>query len=203
MSRVSYALLGLIIAVFAAWYFTFYAPNWFNGDRIIMVSRGENFSQIADTLSAKGVLSSKLLFQLAARWKKLTTRMQIGKYRFKSGMSNLQILEDLRYGTTIEWIAVSVPEGMTAERQARHFRRHLGIDSAKFMSFVKSPVLAKELGSESGTLEGYLFPSTYKFYWQTDERIIVQTMVQDFWKFYSDNKPGACSRFNYRGRDKN
>jgi UPF0755 protein len=187
MKKIQYGLLVFVLSCIAVWYLTFHAPNSFKGDRIVMVSRGESFSQIADTLAANGIISNKLFFNIAARWKKLTTRMQIGKYRFKSGMSNTQILEDLRYGTTIEWIAVSVPEGMTAQRQARHFRRHLGIDSAKFMSFVKSPILAKELGSESGTLEGYLFPSTYKFYWQTDERVIVRTMVEDFWKFYNDS----------------
>ena len=88
MKKTLYALFALVIAGFAAWYLTFYAPNWFEGDRIIMVSRGENFSQIADTLAAKGVLFNKQFFKLAARLKKLTTRMQIGKYRFKSGMSN-------------------------------------------------------------------------------------------------------------------
>jgi UPF0755 protein len=187
MKRLLYAFLALILAFVALWYLIFHAPNNFEGDRFVMISRGETFSQIADTLVAKGVIGNKLFFNVAARWKKLTTRMQIGKYRFKSGMSNIQILEDLRYGTTIEWIAVSVPEGMTAQRQARLFRRHLGIDSAKYMSYVRSPILAKELGSESGTLEGYLLPITYKFYWQTDERIIVQTMVDDFWKFYTDS----------------
>ncbi|MFI5252791.1 MAG: endolytic transglycosylase MltG [Bacteroidota bacterium] len=187
MKGFSYTVLILAAIALVFYYLLFYAPNNFEGDRIVVISRGENFSQITDTLEAKGVLSNKLFFELAARWRKFTTRIQIGKYRFKSGMSNTDILEDLRYGTTVEWITVSVPEGMTAQRQARVFRRHLGIDSSKFMSFVISPVLAKQFGSESLTLEGYLLPSTYKFYWQTDERVIVQTMVQDFWKYWNDS----------------
>ena len=180
-------LLLLVLAGGAFWYIIFYAPNNFEGDRIVTVSRGENFPQVLDSLYDKGVISNRLFFEIAARYLHRTTRIQIGRYHFKSGLSNSQILEDLQYGISVEWITVSVPEGMTSKRQARWYRRHLGIDSAKFMSFVLSPILAKELGSETETLEGYLLPGTYKFYWQTDERLIVRTMVEDFWRVYNDS----------------
>ena len=58
----------------------------------------------------------------------------------------------------------------------------LGIDSARFMELVHDTALARELGVGASSLEGYLMPATYHFYWQSDEGEIVRTLVGQFWK---------------------
>jgi len=168
-------------------YLTLWAPNTFENDRFIMVSKGETFLQVVSSLENAGILRSRLLFDAAGRWLDLTTKMQIGKYRFKSGMSNKEILEDLREGKTVELIGVTVPEGFRAVRQARLLAKNLGIDSARFMALVEDTALARRLHIPASTFEGYLMPSTYKFYWQTDEAEIVTAMVNEFWQVFNDS----------------
>jgi UPF0755 protein len=188
VKRILQRILVVLLALgLGAAYVTFLLPNTFQGDRFINVSKGETFHQVEAMLDTAGILRSKFFFEVAGRTLDLTTRMQIGKYRFRSGMSNTEILEDLRSGKTIEAITLTIPEGARATRQARILARHLGIDSSKFMSLVYDTSFARSLGIASSSFEGYLMPNTYKFFWQEDESEIIKTMVGEFWRVLDDS----------------
>jgi len=176
----------LVLGVFIL-YEILWGSNGFEGDRFIIVSKGETFQGVMDSLQNAGVIRSRMLFSVAGRMLDLTTRMQIGKYRFRSGMSNKDILEDLRYGKTIEPITVALPEGFRAARQARILAHQLGIDSTRFLKLVADPAFCRSVGVDAPTLEGYLMPATYKLYWQMDEEEILKILVGEFWKFFDDS----------------
>ncbi len=181
------SLIVLLVAAFltlAGAYAIFWAPNSFDGDRFITVSKGETFRQVLDSLDNAGVIHSRLLVDLAGRLSDYTTRMQVGKYRFKSGMSNLELLRDIRYGITTELILVTIPEGLRPSRQAHILAKHLGIDSARFVKLITDSALTRDLGIGSSSLIGYLMPATYKLYWQCDEEEIVRDMLREFWHVY-------------------
>ncbi|HUL44328.1 MAG TPA: endolytic transglycosylase MltG [Bacteroidota bacterium] len=168
-------------------YEIFWAPNWFDGDRFITVSKGENFRQVVDSLESAEIIRSRLLVDAAGRLSGYTTKMQIGKYRFKSGMSNLAILTDLRQGTTTELIIVTVPPGMKPTRLAHLLFKHLGIDSSRFLGLVNDSSFVHRLGIPANSLIGYLTPMTYKFYWQTDEESIAKELVTQFWGVFDSS----------------
>ncbi len=167
-------------------YEVLWSSNNFEGDRFITVSKGEYYGQVVDSLEKAGIIRSRMLFLAAGKIRGLTTKMQIGKYRFKSGVSNEDILQDLRHGTNIVMISVTIREGLKATRIARIFSKQAGIDSSRFMELVHNPELAKKFGIEQTSLEGYLMPNTYKVYWQSDEEDIIQAMVQEFWLAFND-----------------
>lgn len=168
-------------------YVILWAPNSFDGDRIVTVSKGDTFTAIEDTLVASGVVRNRLLFSLAARILGSTRRMQIGRYRFRPGMSNRSILEDLEFGKSAELVTVTVPEGYRARRIASIFGRNLGIDTAAFMELVADTTFIRGLGLDPPTLEGYLLPGTYHFYWQESEETVVAAMAGAFSGFFDDS----------------
>jgi UPF0755 protein len=184
-------LSSVVVAGLLLIYLILWAPNYFDGDRFVIVSKGENFSQVMDSLQKVEVVHTRWLFSAAGRMLGLTTRMQIGKYRFKSSMSNKDLLEDLRYGKTIESITVTLPEGMRASRDARILSHQLGIDSSRFMMFLHDTAFIGKLGVRAPSLEGYLFPRTYKLYWQQDESDIIKQLVLEFWTFFNDSLRGV------------
>ena len=188
--------IGAIAILFALYflYEMFWAPNGFHGDRFVIVSKGANFSQVADSLQKVGVIRNRLLFTLAGKILGYATRIQFGKYRFRGGMSNKEILLDLRFGYTVEPIIVRVPEGLRATRLARLLVRDLGIDSARFMTLVGDSAFASSLRLDAQTLEGYLMPNTYEFYWQADEKTIIEEMVDEFHRTVGDTlRSKVCS----------
>lgn len=177
-------VLGFLLFIF---YQIFWAPNKFAGERVITVSKGETFSQIVDSLEHSGVFRNRLLFELAGKLSGWTTRMQVGKYRFRSGISNFEILKVLRYGKSTEMIMVTIPEGYRNTQILKLLSRELKIDTTRFLSLVRDKDLMESLGVSALSLEGYLMPNTYKFYWQMDEKEIIIKMVESFWCFYNDS----------------
>lgn len=159
-----------------------WAPNNFENDKVFIVSKGETFAKVMDRLAEANVIRNKFLFKLAGKIHGTTTKIQIGKYRFRSGMSNVDILNDLATGTSIEAIIVSIPEGWTSKRIASVLAREAGIDSVRFMSLVYDEDFVEDFGFESHSFEGYLFPKTYRFYWQDDEKSIIEEFVKEFRK---------------------
>lgn len=192
--RLLLAFAAVVAAAAAGFWVVLWMPNTFTGDRFVIVSRGESFQQVIDSLEKAGVIRSRLTFSAAGRLRGLTTRMQIGKYRFKPGVSNSAILEDLQYGTTLEAIATTIPEGLRATRQAHFLARILGIDSARYVTLATDSAFARSLGIDAPTLEGYLAPDTYEFYWQADEAEIIATLVRHFQTVMTDSLKLAAER---------
>lgn len=178
--------------------YVLHAPNTFEGDpQEVTVSRGQSFAEVADTLLARGIIRSGALFSLTERMSGGGDRIHVGRYRFASGASNLEILESLREGRNTVALTVTLPEGLLARQQARILARTLGIDSARYMRLVTDRVFIDSLGIEARSLEGYLFPETYAFAWQPDEREVVRTQVGEFLKLFTDELRERARSFGW------
>ena len=175
-------LIGILLLYQILW-----APNNFDDDRVVTISKGMSFARVADSLAVAGVIRNRKLFELAGELLGMTRQMHIGKYLFHPGISNKGILDDLGTGESAMLIAVTVREGVRARTQARIFAREVGIDPAHFLQLVTDPQFVHSLGVKANSLEGYLLPDTYLFYWQTDEEQIIRRMVEGFQRFYVDS----------------
>lgn len=179
----------IIFMVFLFAYVVFWFPNTFDGasGKIVTVPRGSSFKAAIDSLNSAGVIRSGFTFKIAGRLLGSTKSIKVGKYLFHSGVSNTTILQDLQEGKSRMILPVAIPEGRRIVGIARRFSAELGIDSAKFVSICRDSAYVRQQGFEVGTLEGYLMPETYNFYWQTDEKEIVDQMVDGFKQFYVDS----------------
>jgi UPF0755 protein len=187
----------LVIAVGA--YFVAWGPNVFDGEneKILYVSRGRSFHAIVDSLEAKGIIRSRRMFELVARLTGGTDRLQVGKYLFSSGISNMDIYRALRSGKGSLIISATLPEGTTARVQARILAHHLGIDSARYMHLVRDPSFTHSLGVEAASLEGYLFPDTYGFSWEPAEDEVIRRQVAEFRQFFNDTLQQRASELGW------
>jgi UPF0755 protein len=196
--RAALTVAGVLIAAPAAillW--VLFGPNAFpgGGERVVFVSRGETFGAVADSLELKGIIRSRSLFMLVARILGGSGRVQVGKYAFRSGISNEELFVVLRSGKGNQLIHVTVPEGVRVRTQARIFARALGIDSARYARLAFDPAYARSLGVDEPSLEGYLLPDTYDFFWEQDEREIVRRQVDAFQRFFTDSLRARCGDF--------
>jgi UPF0755 protein len=179
------AIVALIL-LSGAW--LFWWPNRFDvPEKIVAISRGATFQAAVDSLVSDGVISNKRSFEYAGRFLGITKSIRVGRYHFKSGKSNLAILRDISEGLTNYPIPVRVGEGAKLRRVAGRFSRELGVDSTMFASLCTDAEFIKGLGLEEKSLEGYLLPDTYSFYWQTEERQIIKALVNSFRQFYVDS----------------
>ena len=179
---------GVAAFFILALYFLLFAPNNFEGDqKIVPIYRGEPFHHVVDSLSTYEVISHPLFFKLAGELINASNKIKVGRYVFRSGRSNWQILHNIIDGTSVVNPAVTVREGMRAAQIARLLHKNISIDSAKFMSYLSDTSLIGIPNSGAISLEGFLMPETYDFYWQMDEKAIIEEMLGEFRKFYVDS----------------
>jgi UPF0755 protein len=192
-------VLVLLILVGSLAYHAFWAPNSFSGRREISVtvSRGSTFKEISDTLAIEGVIENKQLFEIAGRILGWTTQMKVGKYVFADGISNYEILSSLQTGKSTVAISVTIPEGYTSREIAKLLSRRIGTDSSLFMRLVLDSSYAEELGVYDGSLQGYLMPDTYQFYWQMDEHEVIRDLVNQSEEFFDDSLAHRAEELGY------
>jgi UPF0755 protein len=197
--KISFVLIGISVFILAFAGYIFFMPNY-NEDikgKIVTISRGASFHTVADSLASAGVINNKWSFQLAGRLLGYTKIIKTGKYLFTSGQSNLAILKDIRTGTSRMIIPVTIPEGWRFEQIAHRYQRDLGIDEEKFIALCKDEKLIREHNISSNSLEGFLMPETYSFYWQTDEKEIIERMLEGFSRFFKDSLINQQNKSGY------
>ncbi len=194
-------LAGVVLIVGCSVYVfeLFFGGNEFAGaaEKTFYVARGEPFSAIVDSLKAQGIIRDEGRFVVVAKIYGGTSRLKVGKYVFHSGVSNSAVFLDLRSGRGNVLVSVTVPEGLTARGQARVFRRALGIDSARYVDLAYDENFVRSLGVDARSLEGFLFPQTYTFSWEQEERDIIRQQVEQFRAFYNDSLREQAAELNW------
>jgi UPF0755 protein len=182
--------LGAIAAVvLACAYYIFLLPNYYHDPKgkLVTISRGASFRVVVDSLVETGIIRNKWSFELAGRILGYTKSIKVGKYLFVSGQSNFDILCDINGGKSRLIIPVTIPEGWPLDKIAHRFEHDLGIDEKLFLSLCQNENFIYDQGINTKSIEGYLLPETYSFYWQTDEQEILVRILNGFKQFYNDS----------------
>lgn len=176
------ALVAIVISYIVYW------PNTFAPEKkIFLVSKGQTWEQIVEALEQEGIIRSRAMFEFTVTISRRGKQAHVGRYEFASGISNIDLYNNLRLGRGMVPITVTLREGRRAGAYARVLARSLGVDSAKVMQLVNDEQFARSLGVEASSLEGYLFPDTYFFGWQMEEEDILKRLVQQTFKVFNDS----------------
>ncbi len=177
-----------VLLLVSVLYFMLWESNDFDpSPKIVTVSRGESFSQVVDAFGSSGLISHPSLFRMSGKIFGYAGKIKVGKYSFQSGVSNREILAAISTGTSTANPSVTIYEGLRGTLIAKILKREVGIDSAKLVQLFGDTSLIPMKGHGASSLEGFLLPETYEFYWQVDEREIVRDMLAEFRKFFADS----------------
>lgn len=143
------------------------------------IKPGEGFSSINGRLRNEKLIKSAKLFHRYSQFKKVMTSFKSGDYLIKNGMTMANMIDLFVSGQSIT-IPVTIPEGRNIYEIGRILEEKSIVSYDDFIASAKDQTLAKELGLETETLEGYLYPDTYQFTRNTAARTVVQTMVRLF-----------------------
>ena len=129
-------------------------------DGLFSIDRGQNLSEISRRLQSEGFIRFAPLLDVLARVRGTQGDFKAGYYRIPRRAGTFAIHELLVQGSQ-KLGKVTIPEGWTAGKIARHLEA-LGLcPAADFLAAVRSPVLRTQFGIAGKTMEGYLFPDTY------------------------------------------
>lgn len=159
-------------------------------EKKVEVPSGTSAKKIASELKADGLIRSKTMFYLCARYSVFRVvfagtpapfSLKSGVYTISSSMSLAQIFETLSSGRQ-EFIRVVIPEGLTVSKIALRLE-DAGVCSAEdFKNSCRSPELLSEFQIPAEQFEGYLFPDTYFFTPEMNADSVVSMMAETFFE---------------------
>jgi UPF0755 protein len=145
---------------------------------LVELPRGTSTSRMASILSEHGVIARPWLF-LAARMVRRGARLQAGEYLFSKAASPLDVFGRIERGD-IYYMELLVPEGFNMFDVADAVGKLGVVSAAAFLEAARDPSLIRDLDPNAETLEGYLFPNTYRVYRRTTAREICRMMTNEF-----------------------
>lgn len=150
-------------------------------DLVFKVEHGDTFGKINQRLYEAGIIQNKRLFHHYAKYKNLLSKFRAGAYQIKSGSNMSEVLDVLVYGQPILH-SVTIPEGKNIYEVAKLLEAAGITKEIDFLEVVKSEQIISQFNISAPTLEGYLYPETYRFAPNTPARIVVKSMVDLFLK---------------------
>lgn len=152
--------------------------------RIIVVSEGTTFRQLAAMLENERLIASQWGFEVLGRLTLADRRIPAGEYALHAGMRPTEILRLLRNGHVVHY-PVTIPEGYTVAQIASLFEQKELADKAEFLGLARNRDFIRTQGLDVSSLEGYLFPNTYHVARHATSKEIISTMVADLWQAFT------------------
>jgi UPF0755 protein len=157
------------------------------------VPRGTSLSAVARRLEGQGLIRDARALGLLARWRGQAERLHAGEYELTSAASAGEILDTLVAGKVKHW-EVAIPEGLRIEAIAARLAEPGLVEADAFVAFAWDPANAEALGVAGPTLEGYLFPETYRLPRGLSTREVAKTLVDHFLQVWKTLEPLAGER---------
>ncbi|HYB74804.1 MAG TPA: endolytic transglycosylase MltG [Candidatus Sulfotelmatobacter sp.] len=157
------------------------APVGDRGDppRVVYVARGAGAGQIAGALAEAGIIRSRWAFLGLAILRGDVRRLKPGEYEFALPATLGAVVARMVEGRTIIHL-VTVPEGFTVRDLAGRLAAEGLADPGRIQALARDASFAGRLGLDEPSLEGYLFPDTYRLSRGMTEEEILALMVARF-----------------------
>ncbi len=157
------------------------------------IESGETALTVSSRLEEAGFIRDGNLFRVYMRYNGIDQRLAAGDFEISRSMSMKEIADVLQRAR-YEEIVFTVPEGMRAEEVADMLDVRNIMDGDSFLALVRSGSQAAQalgdypwLPAGLSTLEGYLFPDTYRLPVPATPNDLVQRMLDNFGQRVTDD----------------
>ena len=171
-------LVTALLAGGTGWYLLGQPYQGFDQEVFLDFEKGTSSSGMADTLASAGVIRGAWLFKML-RVLRPNARLQAGEYRFHEPASVGTVFDRIVRGDVF-YYEVTVPEGSNIFDVAKRLDQLGFIPGKEFLKIARQPTLIHDLSPDAPSLEGYLFPSTYRLTRRTTAAQVAKMMTDQF-----------------------
>lgn len=144
--------------------------------KIVVIPEGAAFQQVAGMLEEEQIIKSRSAFLWLGKSQDAERKIHPGEYELHAAMPPAEILSKL-VASRVVLHAVTIPEGYTISQIAEVFAEQQIADKVELIRLAHDKSFLKTLGVSADSLEGYLYPDTYRFPRPTTPKAVLKTMV--------------------------
>ncbi len=181
------ALAGLCcLGVFGLWARSLFLPVAPDAKpAAIVIPKGATPERIGTILESHGIVRSATAFRFYARYQGGAERIRAGHYMLSGSMSLARILQQLKSSPQADTgVRVTIPEGFTLKKIAETLQNKKIADADEFLRLATDKATLARLTADfplpKETLEGYLYPDTYRFKPNTPPLRVIEEMLANF-----------------------
>lgn len=180
---------GIILALFIVirLYRVIFLPSTDlpEGESIVLyIPEDADYEWLVEKLTEEEIIEDTGAFKWLAKRKKLSEKINTGRYRINAGMSNNEIINMIRSGRQ-EPLQFMFNHLRTLNDLAGVAGKILQPDSVEFAAYLNDPSIAESQGFTIEEFPAMFIPNTYEFYWTTGPEEFVERMKREYIAFWS------------------
>lgn len=152
---------------------------------LFTIAAGEGVATISKNLEEQELVQSPFYFKIYARLKDVDSRLQAGTYELLPTITIAQLVDRLAKGETLSnEKTITIVEGLTRQQIAEYLEGEEVATKEEFLhASTDAPIDTYSFlvdKPEKATLEGYLFPDTYRIFKDATAEDIVAKILETF-----------------------
>ncbi len=158
----------------------------------LYIHPGSSFEEVFATLQRDSVLRNNTSFRFIAKWMHYE-RPQVpsGRYLLKAGLSNYEIVSKLRIANQ-DPIRLTFRSARTLQELSGQLAKPLALDSIEILSELHRFATDSTDEITKENILSYFIPNTYLMYWDIPADKLLQRLLKEHRKYWSDAKRKAA-----------
>jgi UPF0755 protein len=179
-------LVALALVARAAWRYGDTPGGKAHGRVEVEIPKGATAGEVADRLAAAGLIGRPAVFRLYAGQRGVASRFKAGRYALEAPVTPKQIVDALVKGAADELVAVTIPPGKNLVEIAALLDAAGIAGKTEIIMRATDASFVASLGLVGGSLEGYLYPDTYRLRPRTPPAKALIPMVRRHRQVYDE-----------------
>ncbi|MFH0819580.1 MAG: endolytic transglycosylase MltG [bacterium] len=190
LKKIFIVVISLLVICFLISLYFFYSvvnpcPS-LKGVKEFIIDKGDGVNQISQKLKKEGFICSRLVFENYVWLIGKKNQFKAGRHFLPRDVNIRHLVNLLTSGQSLtNELTIKVLEGWTIDEIAEYLAKQKIVKKEDFLNAVKLPDdfhfdFLKEINSQNKTLEGYLFPDTYRIYQTATAQDIIKKMITNF-----------------------
>ncbi len=189
----AFGIAGGLLAGAVAYHYSLLEPVQANRDaqlQLFSVERGQGLGHVANRLEAAELIRDARAAALYGRIRGDQARLHAGEYELSPSWSVRTILDRITSGR-VKTYEIVLPEGLRTSEIALRLEATGLANAAAFEEATRDAAFAESLDIPQGSLEGYLYPETYRLPRNQSARKIARVLVDQFNRVWTQIEPLA------------
>jgi UPF0755 protein len=194
---IAFGLLAVALAVYKVTSYPDHASGIARGTVEVEIPRGAGAQKVSELLAEAGLIERPSFFRLYAGQRGAASRFRPGHYKFEAPATPRQLVDLLVKGVADELVAVTIPEGKNMIEVTEILEAAGVASKAELLAQAVDPIFVKSLDLPGRSLEGYLFPDTYKLRPHSQASRVLVALVRRHRQVFEELRAANPAGANY------